>query len=365
MPRHDDEEILEGLNLDTLSVDYLQHKVGPEQRKRVDVRMHQMRAEDGQLHVQQMDCPLGHAQKFFEEGLKLLRMAGQGPREPHWDSPDKVVELKGYKASYFINSGKDGKNRIDVHLEHEERDNAELRKSEMSCSLDRLGKVVQEGCRVEQERGIKREYYAIVGSPEFTGPGELRAAVHSCCTDQKQGLINAFNLSDHSRKPQDYVLWPEPLGWEPSQGDKITVSGGVDKELDKHIAKRQADAERIGQVHAYGVWHDKDRQPTVGEPISWNSDRGGVNSNGEVVDYLVTPATGNRKDATPEKTTYVVFNRETRKIVSLCDRREEASQAVKDWDRFELEVQREQQQGRQRQNTQTIDLSQEHFGPRR
>lgn len=361
MKHREDEELIGALQLNTLSVDYLKNTAGAGQHPRVEVRMHQMRAEEGQLHVQEMRVPLGHLQKFVEDGERLLEKATPGPKEPHWDSPDKVEEVSGYKVSYFVHTGGNGKNRVDVHLESEERDNAELKNSEMSCTLDRLKEVVNEGCDVEKEKGIKREYYAIVKPFELTGPINARASVHSCRDDPDEGRIDAHNLSDHRFKPQDYVLWSQPLTWEPKPGDKIDIRANGEKEIDLHILKLEADSRRMGETHAYGVWHDKnkDRQPSVGEYISWNAERRGVDSSGEVADYQVTPALGKKEPGIPEKTTYVVFNKDTRQIAALCDSPEEATQAVKDADKLERERKPQEQQ---RQRDQNIDLSQHSIG---
>lgn len=359
MKHRQDEELIGALQLNTLSVDYLKNTAGPDQHSRVEVRMHQMRAEEGQLHVQEMNVPLGHLQKFLEEGERLLEKATVGPRDMHWDSPDRVESLSDYKASYFVHTGKGGKNRVDVHLEGEERDNAEVRKSEMSCGLNRLKEVVEKGCEVEKEQGIKREYYAIVTPTELTGPIEAKATVHSCRTDQAQGLIDAHTSSNPRIKPQEYVLWPVPLGWEPKPGDTITVRANVDAHIDKYFGKLEADSRRMGEFHAYGVWHDEKRQPHIGETISWNPESRGLDSRGEVVDYQVTPALGTKTPGIPADTTYVVFNKDTRTVVALCDSPEEATQAVRDADKLERERKPQEQQ---RQRDQNIDLSQHSIG---
>ena len=106
--------------------------------------MEQMKASRGRLYTQDVECPLGHLEKFVGDGIKLWTAEQKTPqREPHWDSPDKVEQVQGFRVSYFVHPRKDGKNGIDVHLEAEKQDNATVLKADMWCTLERLADVVK------------------------------------------------------------------------------------------------------------------------------------------------------------------------------------------------------------------------------
>lgn len=145
-----------------------------------------------------------------------------------------------------------------------------------------------------------------------------------CYPDKDEGEIKAHGLSNHEKKSQDFVLWPEAFDWEMQDGDEIIVRHGVDGRIDKHIRVLEADLQRMGETHAYGVWRDLGQTPERNMPISWNAESRGVDSTGEPVDYQVTPVIGKKELGIPEETRFVVLNKKERLIVGVFDWPEEA-----------------------------------------